>query len=154
MRSGISAATLLSWLCAAFVLSLDAPARAAESGELKLEIQLVWGTDDAKSPNPKHKPVDGEIREKIKKLPLKWKYYFEENRQTVTVGTDVKTVRLSDKCKLEVKNLDKGHIEVNLIGEGEPVVTRKQKLPRGETLFLGGNAPNSTAWLVIIKRLE
>jgi len=33
-------------------------------------------------------------------------------------------------------------------------VKRKQSLPKGEMLVLGGNAPNSTAWLVALKRIE
>jgi hypothetical protein len=135
-------------------LGFTANLQAAEVRELKLEIQLVWGTDDAKSPNPKHRPVEREIREKIKNGPLKWKNYFEVNRKTITLGAEMQTVTLSDKCKVEIKNLGKGHIEVGVLGDGEPVVTRKQTLPKGETLFVGGNAPNSTAWLVVLKRLE
>jgi hypothetical protein len=34
------------------------------------------------------------------------------------------------------------------------VVRRIQKLPKGEILVFGGNAPNATAWLVILKRIE
>ena len=45
-----------------------------------------------------------------------------------------------------------GHeLEVTLIGKGKEVVKRKQSLPKGEMLVLGGNAPNSTAWLVVLE---
>jgi hypothetical protein len=41
-----------------------------------------------------------------------------------------------------------------LFGKGEQVVKRTQSIPKGETLALGGNAPNSTAWLVVLRRKE
>jgi hypothetical protein len=135
-------------------LTVAATSSPAGPQEMKLEVVLVWGTDDAKSPNPKHKPVDDDLKAQIKKLPLKWRNYFEESRKNVQVGSTIQKVSLSAKCKVEIKNLGKNMVEVSLIGEGEPVVTRKQALPKGETFFLGGNAPNSTAWLVVIKRVE
>src|SRR5512138_2300208 len=131
------------------------PAQTALAGDVKLEVYLIWGTDDAKSPDPKHKPVDNELLEKLKKLPLKWKHYFEVNRKSVKLtGSDTSKVALSDKCEVEIKNTGKSTLEVSLFGKGEPVVKRTQALPKGETLFLGGNAPNSTSWLVAIKRVE
>jgi hypothetical protein len=33
-------------------------------------------------------------------------------------------------------------------------VKRTQALPKGEILVLGGNAPNASAWLVILKRID
>ena len=127
----------------------------AQSADLKLEVQLVWGTDDSKSPDPRHKPVTADIRKRLKELPLKWSHYFEVNRKKVSLAADeTKRVELSDKCDLEVKNLGHSKVEIQLFGKGEKVVKRTQALPRGEILVLGGNAPNATAWLVILKRVE
>ena len=61
---------------------------------------------------------------------------------------------MSEKCKLIMRRFIDHKLEVTLIGKGREVVTRKQSLPKGEMLVLGGNAPNSTAWLVVLKRLE
>jgi hypothetical protein len=131
------------------------PAVVAQSGNIKLEAQLVWGTNDGTSPNPKHKPVDADIRKKLKELPLKWTNYFVETRKSleVTEGT-AKRISLSDRCDLEVKNLGASKVEVTHFGKGEKVVKQTQDLPKGELLVLGGNAPNSTAWLVIVKHVE
>ena len=60
---------------------------------------------------------------------------------------------ISEKCKLILARVVGHELEVTLIGKGKEVVKRKQSLPRGEMLVLGGNAPNSTAWLVVLKRL-
>ena len=65
-----------------------------------------------------------------------------------------KEVPISEKCRLNVKGITGPEVEVTLIGKGKEVVRRKQSLPKGEMLVLGGNAPNSTAWLVVLKRLE
>jgi hypothetical protein len=130
-------------------------AQSALAGDVKVEVYLLWGTDDAKSPDSSHKPVDADLKEKLKKLPLKWANYFEVNRKTVALSDGgTKKVTLSDKCDVEIKYAGKSSMEVSLFGKGEPVVKRTQTLSKGETLFLGGNAPNSTAWLVAIKRVE
>jgi hypothetical protein len=44
--------------------------------------------------------------------------------------------------------------EVSLIGKGEPVLKRTQSLPAADMLVLGGNAPDSNGWLVVLKRIE
>ncbi len=127
----------------------------AHSAELKVEAVLLWGTDEAKSPNPKHKPVDAELKEKLKKLPLKWKNYFEVNRKVVELPQGAnRSVALSDTCELELKNLDGTKIEVTHFGKGKKVGTRTQALPPGDVLIVGGNAPDSTAWLVAVRRVD
>jgi hypothetical protein len=154
MRSKLVPTSL--WLCFSTVLMLLAvgPLR-AQGADMKLEAQLIWGTDDAKSPNPKHKPVDTELKQKLKQLPLKWANYFEENRVVLEVGQGAsKKSSLSTRCELEVKNLDGHKVEVTHYGQGKKVATRTQAMPKGEVLVLGGNAPDSTAWLVAIRRLE
>jgi hypothetical protein len=127
----------------------------ASDAVLKVEAILIWGTNDSKSPNPRHKPVDEQLRKKLKELPLKWANYFEENRREMELPVgQAKREGLSDRCAIEVKNLGQSKVEVSLIGKGEPVVKRTQDLPRNETLVLGGNAPNATAWLVVLKRVD
>jgi hypothetical protein len=140
--------TLALWLFVLFVGD-------AAAADLKLEAQLVWATNEPKSPNPKHKPVDTDVRKKLNSLPLKWSHYFEENRKRFDVPPDKsKWVDLSDKCAVEVKNLNRNKVEVCLIGKGKPVWRGTQSMPQNEILVLGGNAPDDSAWLVTLKRLE
>jgi len=128
---------------------------AAGSSEMKYEAQLIWATNDKKSPNPKHKPVEPEVKKKLGELPLKWDNYFEVNCKQVSVAEGAKTkLPMSEKCALEVKHIDGDKVEVSLIGKGEAVLKRTQALPKGEILVLGGNAPNETAWLVTLKRIQ
>lgn len=129
--------------------------RAAGSSELKYEAQLIWATNDKKSPDPKHKPVEPEVKKKLGELPLKWENYFEVNRKQFTVAKSGNTrLPMSEKCSIEVKQLEGDKVEVSLFGKGEAVLKRTQALPKGELLVLGGNAPNETAWLVTLKRIE
>lgn len=128
---------------------------AAGGSELKYEAQLIWATNDKKSPDPKHKPVEPDVKKKLGELPLKWDNYFEVKRKqfTVSKGSGTK-VPMSEKCALEVKHIEGDKVEVSLIGKGEAVLKRTQVLTKGEILVLGGNAPNETAWLVTLKRIE
>ena len=123
--------------------------------DMKLEVQLVWGTNDSQSPDPRHKSVDADVQKKLKELPLKWTHYFQVSSHSFDLAVDAtKKEPLSEKCSIEVKNLGHSTVEVSLYGKGEQVVKRTQALPKGEILIMGGNAPNSTAWLVVLKRLE
>lgn len=145
---------LMLWV-AALVLCLSMTAGSAQTAALKLEAQLLWGTNDGTSPNPKHKPVEPEIRKKLKELPLKWTNYFEETRKSFDVAEgSANKVSLSDRCDVEVRNLGGNKVEVTHFGKGEKVVKQTQTLKKGELLVLGGNAPNSTAWLVVLKHAE
>jgi TPM domain len=129
-------------------------AKGGESGAI-FELQLIWGTNDRMSPNPRHKPVEPDIRDKLKALPLKWSHYFEVNRRRFVVPLHgARTETVSKRCAMEVRNLGGARVEICLFGQGKKVVNRSQDLPRGELLVLGGNAPNATAWLVVLKRIR
>jgi len=146
-------ATLLAWFFA--ILLSYGGLQADAAPPLKLEAQLVWGTNDKQSPNTKHTPVKPEIKRKLEDLPLKWSNYFEVNRQRFEVPpAGSAKVALSKKCSIEVRNLGNSKIEVSHFGQGEHTLKRTQKLPRGETFVLGGNAPNATSWFVILKRVD
>jgi len=128
----------------------------AQAADMKLQAFLLWGTDDTKPPQGKaYKPVEPDIMQKLKDLPLKWTNWFEVNRKDFAVpqGT-TKEVPMSEKCQVNVSKISAHELEVSLIGKGKEVVKRKQALPKGEILVLGGNAPNSTAWLVVLKRID
>ncbi|HWH69781.1 MAG TPA: hypothetical protein VNT26_10370 [Candidatus Sulfotelmatobacter sp.] len=154
MRATLIPTARLIWFSMA-LLGFGCLGLSAQAADLKLEAQLVWGTDAAQSPDPKHKPVEADIRKKLKELPLKWANYFEVNRKSLDLPPKgLKKVNLSEKCDLEVQILDNSKLQVSLFGKGEQVVKRTQALPKGEMLVLGGNAPNDTAWLVIVKRIE
>jgi acylphosphatase len=126
----------------------------AAAGEMQFQVHLVWATDDPKPPQGKdYKPLEPEIRKQVK--ALKWKNYFEVRHVDFSLSPATsKKVSISDKCSIEVKDLGNSNLEVVLIGKGKEVARVKQVLRKGEILVPAGDAPNETAWLAILKRVE
>ena len=131
-------------------------AEAAHAQTLRIEAQLVWGTDDAQSPNSKHHPVDTVLAKKLSRTPYRWKNYFAECRQIVEipVGQTKSNIVMSPRCTLDIKNLGDERVEVKLHGDGKPVSTHRESLANDWVLVLSGNAPNETAWLVTIRKSD
>jgi hypothetical protein len=139
------------------MLALFLPAGIAEATEpLRVQVQLIWGTNDPQSPNPKHKEIDVHLAKKLSKSPYRWKNYFEVNRQieSIPVTQTRKNIKMSEHCTLDIKNLGDGRVEVTLHGDGKPVSRHVEPLQNDWPLILAGNAKNDTAWLVVIKKAD
>ena len=135
-----------------FLMAIAAPLRA---GEIKLDAQLVWGTNEEKSPDPKHKPVEPDVAKKLKSMPFKWQHYFEVNRTKFPVSaSETKKITMSKDCEIKVRDAGKGVIEVQLFGKGASVGKIIQSLPKGELLVIGGNASNFTSWFVVLRQAD
>ena len=140
---------------AAVFLLLAMTSAHAIASDMKVEAQLIWGTNDETSPDPSHKPVEGDVLKKLKKLPFKWKNYFEVTRREFVVSKNGSSaVVLSKDCEIKVRNPKDDTLEVELIGKGKSVGTIAQALPRGELLVTGGDAENFTAWFVVLRQVE
>jgi hypothetical protein len=148
----VSKATLSA--CLLFAALVGGLAERAASADLKFRLQLVWATDDPKPPVGKdYKPVDPKLKSQLR--ALKWKNYFEVKCIDFSLAPgSTKKIAISEKCELDVRDLAGSNVEVVLYGKGKEVARVKQALPVGEILVPGGNAPNETAWLAILKRVE
>ena len=154
MKPGNPYAIWLGRVAAVLLLIAFTGARVM-AGDMKLEAQLIWGTNDEKSPNPKHKRVEADVDKKLKKLPFKWKNYFEVTRKQFTVAEGgSQSVELSKDCEIKVRNLGNDSVELTLLGKGKEVGKITQTLPKGELLVTGGNAENFTAWFVVLRQVE
>ena len=141
--------------CFLFVLAVICVVPFAQAGELKLEAQLVWATNDKESPDPKHKPVEASLVKKLQQLPWKWNNWFEVNRQKfVLPPKGAQTVSMSKECVIDVKDVGESRVEVTLIGKGKQVNKTTKPLPKGEVLIISGNSENKCAWFVVIKQAE
>src|SRR5688500_17998660 len=95
---------------------------AAVAAERKIEARLIWGTNEDKSPDPKQKPLDAELAKKLHQMPLKWKNFFEVNRQVFTItDTNYAKVVMSKKCTIEVKDKGANNVTVKVYGDGTQV---------------------------------
>lgn len=155
MRAKQGTGGTLFAVCALLALLVAMPAKAL-AADMKLQAQLVWGTDDSKPPEGKdYKPIDPAIQAKIKDLPLKWKNYFVVKRLDFAVApAGSGKVDISDKCSLTVQSHSNSVVEVSWMGKGRQVLKRTQSLSKNEILILGGNAPNATAYLMVLRRVE
>jgi len=153
---GTSFSAVVRFLClTAAILFFVAGASQGFAADLKLEAQLIWGTNDPKSPDAGHKPAEPEVRKKLKSLPFKWENYFEVNRLQFAVPKDgARRIAMSKECEILVKNLGNSAVEVSVFGKGERVGKITQALPKGELLVTGGNAPNFTAWFVVLRQTD
>lgn len=134
------------------LLAFVAPSIAAPV-DLKLEAILIWGTNEPHPGDPKLKPVDADLEKKLKKSPFKWKYYFEVNREKFSVSeSNKKKVEMSKQCEIQVENLGKSLVGVELFGKGKSAGKVKQRLPKEEILVIGGNAENTTSWFVVLRQ--
>ncbi len=144
---------LLRWsfMVLALAISFCPVARAADP--LKAEALLIWGTDDATSPNQKFAPVDDSLAKKLEKSPYRWKHFYEVSRQPLNVeASGVQSVKLSADCSVEITYLGNDRLEVKLFGKGKLVSTHKEPLPGKCVLIIGGASENETAWFVVIRR--
>jgi hypothetical protein len=154
MRFNRISATVLLGLVPFVIPQLTAAAD-PHAGDLKLEAHLIWGANDAKSPDPQHKPVDPEVAKKLRQSPLKWQHYFEVTRKQFVVPTaGAKKVAMSKDCEINVRNLGNSSVELSYFGKGQLVGKITQALPKGELLVIGGNAPNFTAWFVVLRQAD
>ena len=135
----------------ALVTVLLAASITVRAAERNLEARLIWATDDSKSPNPSHKPVEGELAKKLKLMPLKYKNYFEVNRKPFVINDkEYVKVEMSKLCYIEVKDKGESKVTVKLYGENKPYKRVDSALPKGETVAIAGDDKNGTAWLVLV----
>jgi hypothetical protein len=129
-------------------------AGAAQAQNLRVEAQLVWATDQPKSPNPRHRPVEPDLAKRFSNGPFRWKYYFEVNRQSVNiaVGETKAKIPMSNHCALDIKNLGNNWVEVKLHGDGKPVYQHRGSLANNRMFVLAGDAGNKTAWFVTVRQ--
>jgi hypothetical protein len=140
-------------LCAGLSLS----AQSTTKTNKKIEVQLLWGTNDKVSPNKDHKPFqDPDIQKRLKNIPLTWTNYFMVKKLNVIVprGGQGTNVPMSGKCSVGIKDLGKSTLEFSFINKSKPLETRTQTLKPGEVFIYSGNAPGTNGWFVVLKRLE
>ena len=124
-------------------------ALSADKAPRKLKVQLVWATNTEQSPEKAHKELN-ETDAKALSKHFKWKNYFLVSNKEITTGPKTK---MSSECELQIKEAAGSSLEVELWGKGKSVLKKTQKFTKGETLTIGGDAENDSAWFIIIKEM-
>jgi hypothetical protein len=140
---------------AVFVLALVGAQSFAtdnKAPEQKYTAILIWGTDDEKPADKDLKELDDALLEKFRKLPVKWKNFYEVSRKNLVVKTGAEqTITLSDKCVMKILQTEKEGMAVELIGDKKTVYKGTRSMPTKEMLIFGGDDKNATAWFVVLK---
>jgi hypothetical protein len=143
----------LSWPVASSI-AFALTATVVSAANLKVAAKLIWATDQPKSPNPGHVPVDEATAERLRKA-FKWKNYFVVTNLVRDIPSRGTTpFELSKKCTVKITELEGPRVEVMLIGEGKPVHKAIKGLNKGESFVYSGDDKNETAWFVMITELE
>ena len=140
------------------LLALCAPA-ATLAGDLKLRLELAWGTVGDAPEGKNLKELDAKGREKLRHF--RWKNYWVVKSTPVVL--DAKAVRkvALDRCQVDFKTAPDGNVEVKLhsINEAKEAKLVKtlrhshEALKRGEFLIIAGDDKDkwNDAWFVIIR---
>jgi hypothetical protein len=151
-NSRISFVSPVIWL-GCFLLMTSVGMGKLNAAEPKLEVQLVWGTNDDSSSNPDHKPLEASLAKKLGMF--KWKNYFTVNRKEISLAAKAPhKVRLSPKSEIEVRHLDGARYEINVFGEGKHVRKITEKVTREDSLVIAGDDKNDCGWFILIRQIK
>lgn len=130
-------------------------AMSVRAADMKLQAKLIWGSNESTNKITAHKLVqDPKLSADLHRI-FKWNNYYEINTKDASIPENkTGTLQMSEKCKVEVKNLGKNHIEVSCIGKGKQVSHGKHSLAPGQWLTLGGNDKNNSAWFVVMRSTD
>ncbi len=141
-----SASKAFTWL-SCFVLMASAGATQVSAADSKLEVHLVWGTNDEGT--SKHKSLEPLLAKKLGMF--KWKKYYTVNRKEIALDQDPQKISLSKKCDIKVKQLDEHRYEINVYGEGKHVRKITEKITKEDSLVIAGDDKNDCAWFILIR---
>ena len=120
-----------------------------------MEARLIWGTNAEKSPDPKHKKLEGEMAKKLSELPFKWKNYYEVTHKEFTINDrEYNKVVMSEKCFIEVKDKGDSKVTVKLYGDGNLSRRIDKPLPKDETIAIGGDDKDNSAWFITVRPIN
>ena len=136
--------TMTKLACAALVFFLFTGAAHAADKDLKLEVQLVLGTNEAQT---NARPVSSQIEKKLKRLPLKWGSYFVISSQQFSLAKDATNHLALGGSEMIVKNLGGEKVELTMIDRGK--IT--QSLHKDQTLVTNVRDPNS---FVVLRQVD
>ena len=137
-------------------------AGASFAAEVKLRVQLAWGTDGEKPAGKDLTQLDPKSREKLRHL--RWKNYWVVKTEETTVSSTARRLTLSDKCAVDLKDIGNGHLEVRIFDlkpGAEPKFVKSiqhaiKALREGEYCVIAGDdrANWENAWFVIITAVK
>jgi len=132
---------------------------AAVASDLKLRLELAWGTDGSAPEGKNLKELDAKGREKLRHF--RWKNYWVVKSTPVSLDSKSAQHVALDRCQVDLKTTANSQLEVRLhsVNEAKEVKLVKtlqhslEALKRGEFLIIAGDDKDkwNDAWFVIIR---
>jgi hypothetical protein len=130
-----------------------------KAGDLKLRIELAWGTDGTPPEGKSLKELDAKGREKLRHF--RWKNYWVVKSTSVALDARIAQSVPLDRCQVDLKTTPNGQLEVRLnsVTDAKQLKLIKtlqhspEALKRGEFLIIAGDDKDNwnDAWFVIIR---
>jgi len=131
-----------------------------QAEEFNVKAELVWGTDTGKPEGRDLAELDASIKERFIRQ-LRWKNYFVVKSLNASIpDSEMKTLSLSRRCSVDVRQIEEGNLEVKIhsLREGEePTLVKTdrisiEKLKAGHALVFGGDSKDNwdDAWFVVL----
>jgi hypothetical protein len=113
--------------------------------------QLIRGTDQVQPPERTWRPVGPKLSQKL--CPkFRWKFYWEVNRQTLSVPSGKATrIRLSPEREIEIDLSAGSESEIRLYTRGRQVRKSRQSLQANMTI-MGGGWEEKDCWFIVVRR--
>lgn len=131
----------------------------AMAADLKLRLELAWGTDGNPPEGKNLKELDAKGREKLRHF--RWKNYWVVKSTPVTLDSKMVQKVALDRCQVDLKTTADGHVEVRLHSVNDAKELKLVKIlqhsleafKRGEFLIIAGDDKDkwNDAWFVIIR---
>lgn len=129
------------------------------AADLKLRLELAWGTDGNAPEGKNLKELDAKGREKLRHF--RWKNYWVVKSTPVTLDSKMVQKVALDRCQVDLKTTVDGHVEVRLHSVNDAKELKLVKIlqhsleafKRGEFLIIAGDDKDkwNDAWFVIIR---
>ena len=140
------------------IMGLMLPA-ASVAGDLKLRLELAWGTDGTPPDGKNLKELDTKGREKLRHF--RWQNYWVVKSTQIDLDSKASQKVPLDRCQVDLKTTGDGQVEVRLqsINDAKEVKLVKtlhhslEAFKRGEFLIIAGDDKEkwNDAWFVIIR---
>lgn len=148
------------WIGLMALVALTISVTPIQAEEFDVKAELVWGTDEGKPEGRDLPELDESIKERfIRKL--RWKNYYVVKSLNATIPeSEMKTLALSRRCSVEVRQIEGKELEVKIhsLREGEePKLVKTDRisienLKAGHALAFAGDSKDNwdDAWFVVL----
>lgn len=140
-----------TFLCILLWVTLVAHAPAADGVNVPFYVQLIRGTDAAKSEQKSWRPVGPKLSKQFGPK-FRWKHYWEVSRHSLSALPGKATrIRLSPDREIEIELRGTTEYDLRLYTRGKLARCERQK-QQSRMSIMGGGLEATESWFVVVRR--